>query len=605
MVCIKNWYRAFSALGLFVLVYPTCTMEEKSEKKSKDFFELPQVPLKSRINYNELKLSQLLNFSGAKSEYCTYLSRLQILANLLYMHHRSLSFFQNIQAIEQEALTVASDDTIKFVIDLGEEDKEYIQHTEKKLKKKIFAESSPKKIADAGHKMEGITTPEGKAAMLQLIPLTHKNENYEKYFSYLAELSNHENSEIVSVARLVRNVLLNRRCTDSMSLFLGSFLYSLLLLDDENIPKRAQRSELDSIMSQGGIQEKTEEKLKNAGLDSGAMQTVPQVMWLYSVLDSCKDYFRIIKNKQKKMSYTENSIIDEHIKTIIKAMSSVHYDYNLLYQKVIAEQTRILRNFSSEERLKAIKKYKAVIIDRSVKESQLPGMLHDLLQVKTEDGWIPLSLQQKKKAPANQRKSTKKTRRKRPHKTECSKIVDQKEGESQEKQISDFSAIEYDNRILRWFDADFAATQSQSSVVYHRANPLIDHFLKKLAKPEKRAKKQSDLEDTVYSLMGEIHYFSGKKQTVRFTCCIDPQGICYHRGFDKVKGEESLFTGNSYNVNFPPLVPYDTQSDFEEKRVPLQNLIKNPTYYENQFCIRMSDKANSIKEIILFKPLAI
>ena len=107
--------------------------------------------------------------------------------------------------------------------------------------------------------------------------------------------------------------------------------------------------------------------------------------------------------------------------------------------------------------------------------------------------------------------------------------------------------------------------------------------------------------------MGEIHYTSGKKQTVTFSCCIDPEGICYHRGFNKIKDQESMFNGNSYNVNFPPL--FSDTNRYEEKSVPLQNLIRNNKYYENEFCIRISDesndidKSNGIKEVILFKPL--
>lgn len=449
-----------------------------------------------------------------------------------------------------------------------------------------------------------IKTPEGKSALLQLLPLTHKQENFEKYFSHLLQLRTHENKEVVLISSVVRNILFNRQCSHYTCDFVASFLFSLLLLDNDDISKPMEISahECPAVMSQDKIIQKIQQRLNDFCLDSTIMQTMPHVMWLYSVLDIFKDYF--VKDGQKPMLQSENTFFDEQIKNIIKTISSVHSDYNVLYKKIIVEQNRILRNFSSKERLDAIRKYKATILNRMAITDRLPEEFHKISDTKAEDSWIPVSIQQKKITSGKQRKKTK--GRHRPHKKEALQSDEQqnkKENEQQEKRVSNFSSLIYDDRILRWFDRVFASTQSESSVVYHTINPLIDHFLVTLTKPEKRAKEHSDLEDTVYSLMGEIHYSSGRKQTVRFTCCIDPEGICYHRGPDKIKDQESLFAGSAYHVNFPPLFPDETHTKYEEKKVPLQNLIKNATYYENQFCIRMSDESNGIKEIILFKPL--
>lgn len=100
MIYIKNWYHILVALGLIFLVYPTFTMEEKPSSnpraESSDFFILPPIPVRPKIDYAKINLAAFLNFSGSKGESCLYLGRLQILANLFKYAPRIDTIFSKI-----------------------------------------------------------------------------------------------------------------------------------------------------------------------------------------------------------------------------------------------------------------------------------------------------------------------------------------------------------------------------------------------------------------------------------------------------------------------------------------------------------------------------
>ena len=155
------------------------------------------------------------------------------------------------------------------------------------------------------------------------------------------------------------------------------------------------------------VVQKIEKKLNDCSLYPVIMQTMPQTIWIYSVVDALKETFALTQDEQKEMTHADNIIFDGHIKKILKNVSSVQSDYNLLYKKIIVEQNRILKNFSSKERLEAIKKYKAAILDRMGLENRLPELLHDVPDVKTVESGIPLTMQQKKKIAVAHRKTSK------------------------------------------------------------------------------------------------------------------------------------------------------------------------------------------------------
>ena len=168
------------------------------------------------------------------------------------MHHESLDLFQKLQSYEHEALgTVPYDEATSFALDLKSDDFAHIERKEKKVKSNLIETITAKNAHEHLNLLRGIqiiVTPEGKSAALQLLPLTFKQENFEKYFPMLSELSNNANKEVVCIVQRIRNTFFNRLCANTVSMFCGKFLYSLLLLDKEDISKSNKIIDQDAIM---------------------------------------------------------------------------------------------------------------------------------------------------------------------------------------------------------------------------------------------------------------------------------------------------------------------------------------------------------------------
>ncbi len=172
------------------------------------------------------------------------------------------------------------------------------------------------------------------------------------------------------------------------------------------------------------------------------------------------------------------------------------------------------------------------------------------------------------------------------------------------------NSTKYDSRVLRWFDKENTGQEIINahyiSKLYHSFPLCIDKYIFSLGiKTDWKNQTNPSQTDINYSLGGEIIYPNGKQEQVVFTCCKDPQDVCYHRGFT-VKEKNSLFeeyfAQSHWEVNFPPL--------------ELTNSINNaPAAYtyqdkdnfgsyvisENDFCIRIYDNKNKVT-IILYKP---
>ncbi len=96
--------------------------------------------------------------------------------------------------------------------------------------------------------------------------------------------------------------------------------------------------------------------------------------------------------------------------------------------------------------------------------------------------------------------------------------------------------IKYDPRVTCCFEED-----SKWGDLYHTFCPLADKYIFRLGiKTDWHNRAYSGQVDDNYSLAGEIVHQNGTKETVVFTCCKDPKGVCYHRGYTK-KNKSDLF----------------------------------------------------------------
>jgi ankyrin repeat protein len=107
---------------------------------------------------------------------------------------------------------------------------------------------------------------------------------------------------------------------------------------------------------------------------------------------------------------------------------------------------------------------------------------------------------------------------------------------------------QYDWRVRRWFNHNFAKTQTPHDVLYHAFSPQADTFI--LGHGYRTVRQNVShvgMYDTSYSLPGKVIFPEGKQRLAIFTCTLDSNGICYHRGiayvgsnqFTKLLGGES------------------------------------------------------------------
>lgn len=100
---------------------------------------------------------------------------------------------------------------------------------------------------------------------------------------------------------------------------------------------------------------------------------------------------------------------------------------------------------------------------------------------------------------------------------------------------------QWDWRIKRWFNAQFASCYEPQVKLYHSFPLLIDRYLRIHGIASKRQNaSHAGQTDTVYSLPGEIHYNDSARHYAVFNCTVDPHHVCYHRGITTKSGRQLM-----------------------------------------------------------------
>lgn len=586
-------------------------IKDEVQNNPSSLWHLPE--LADNHNYsskpNEIDLISLLGGSEGQLKYGR---RLQILSNLILMYHETKSLFANILPIQKKALENASSYEKYFAVPLSEDDRERAEATTKKSSQIVFITKKNIEQHDEGVKQAlFIKTLEGKAVFFQLLPFaaTFDEKNRRRIDRLYARLKKSTNEEVALLVRRTHAVFYNNFIFDSLAYFTSRFLISLLTLNPDNIcdPVQMLSSEELNVLYQQNSIHKINEHLKKISLDNVVHDVMPHCLWIYSMMQSWKDYLE----PKESLNAEEIQSFITNFEKALRILDSSRTYYSCLYKKLMVEKKQFCSKFPKDTRANACAFFQSYLLDRVNCGRRLPEEMPSFsMNTMNDDSaeindYIPRGAASKKKFPKKKKKGAS---RHRPHKKEHSEIIDEPFQDiftTKQKKIKKATHIVYDPRVLRWFDESFVATINDvSSLVYHTLNPLIDHFLITIGHAEKVEKENRPGYYTLHSLNAEIEYTSGEKQLVKISLALDPKGICFHRGFNKISSLEKPFEINAYNQNFPSLTQ-ETELTLKKASNKLSELITNPYYYENEFCIAMSDERlkHIIKNIVLFKPL--
>lgn len=100
------------------------------------------------------------------------------------------------------------------------------------------------------------------------------------------------------------------------------------------------------------------------------------------------------------------------------------------------------------------------------------------------------------------------------------------------------SKIHYAPRIQRWFKKAFAKQYSFESILYHTFAPYIDVYLLMEGKLEPWAQQNAHCSHNKFSLPGKIIHENGDEYFVIFSCTVNQNNLCYHRGYSYVSQTE-------------------------------------------------------------------
>jgi len=160
----------------------------------------------------------------------------------------------------------------------------------------------------------------------------------------------------------------------------------------------------------------------------------------------------------------------------------------------------------------------------------------------------------------------------------------------------------YDKRVKRWFKPEFVRSQNQDSVLYHAFSPRADTYILQGVRSPWKNKVNPRQVDTLYSLPGEVLFPDGTRRFAIFSCCLDPQGVCYHRGitYKSLINLESMLQGDIYrNIEYRENTEVSDHDDTASDG-PIYEQDPFKGVETNKFFVKIHDAYNNV-DIILYK----
>lgn len=491
-------------------------------------------------------------------------------------------------------------------------------------------------------------TPEAQAFVLKYVtkrsPSSHCYYENVEYYNFLhKQLELHSNNpeigiitnnEIHRYGRAIINTYLI-----SNNLIPQGIISLLYNCSDHNMFISAadiEKEALESIQD-NSFTDFLEKWLERGGLNSIVKKLIPNFVTFFK---KCGQLVKLLDNLKKEDSEfykpfnkTQSQVINSFINLIIKDFEQYEKESESTYRKIIELRNFIIKDISISNPREFLKAYMYVRLSKplNLRNCNLPltidsnnkeflKFLENYIDLQAEkpiietsnneNSWLDFIINNRKQnLDSSTCKKSKKTRR-RPHRRELQKpgissTINDNPKISKPEVKETFEEPEYDQRITRWFDSNFTQDKDYNSILYHTYCPIADMLIKKYGNQTIRKNKTFNTQDTVYSTLGMIIYPNGSSQNVLFVNCYGQDGLCYHRGFEKMR--TLMQSTDSTLASFIDSVSSEIDKDLKSKKFFLKdlyysqyNLYQTTNFKENHFCFHIKDPKNNVT-LVLFK----
>lgn len=592
-----------------VTVKNTSKRKRKNRKKKKET-EKPEFQKLVNVNPDVLaeatsinNLKKLFNFSEDEIK---NIEALNALANVLLMQDWIINEFKSIAKDTADLASTSISEPITC----------------------FSVTNDGKSICDCekteNHVIKELMTSEAKALALQLVaPLVRSEKNIwnnkeqiNKFYLRSSNLINHNNEEICSIAKWVKNVIAADRLNQKLK-WTCLNLIARCGIENQNFGENSQTNK-EKDLSNSIARLLLEKKVFKV-----VRLLVPNIIPLIIRFIQIDNYF---VNVWYELDDSDDIFVANQLNKLVKETISWYNEYRVkyqdLYKTVLLELNNITKSLDRGCRQSCIKFSLCTYLIPTLKG--LPKNLStvSLDNIKNEDNNnqtndficdLNVALKNKKSPLVSKKPKKKKSRNK--YRKKIPNLTGEPEIEHGEyvKQASnekiEFEHLKlpcYTSRILNYWDPSYIQRESvdHDSTLVHTYNPIADAFIMKHGRKIMQQNQTfGEQLDEAYYMPGQIEYENGRIETVLFCVCLGRENFCYHRGFKK-RSTQQLFTEFGNNE-----FESDQTNEFEvegliKKRLNFKaqnDIYPDNSFDENEFCIKINDPKNHVL-ITLFKP---
>lgn len=354
------------------------------------------------------------------------------------------------------------------------------------------------------------------------------------------------------------------------------------------------------------------------------------IPYFFDFLNETNQILLNFKNDSHPFQKDKADEIFTDMVTLLIQYDSIKKSCNSLYKKILCELKDAVKTIKQpKKKLKAYKLSREIFMHPPAVIKNLKELPENLDNEKSEstdnqntnsESYIDHLPKKTTQAPKIKKNKKKKSRRKNQKRTlakdeviNAEEKIELSNNETTTNALANISIEEdekpnlpqYAERIINWFNPDYLAANlaNEGSILYHTYAPLVDYLITKYGKEEIQYDETHSIPvHKSYSILGQIKDKDGSLEIVLFEISFSEDGLCYHRGFKKLKDaglSEEVFNSK---YNFPEL--YKEISRIK-KKIYVDNecdisIYKDLEYTESEYYLEAYDSINEIT-ITLFK----